>query len=46
MNAAKRRIEFLHHFSERQFERRPSSDQHIIVAAAPTPGGGEPYQFP
>ncbi len=32
VNLAKRAIEFLHDLAERQFERRPAPDQHIIMA--------------
>jgi hypothetical protein len=46
MNSAKCRIEFLHHFGERQFECGPPSDQHIIVAAAHTFRRREPYELP
>ena len=32
LNSAERRIEFPHHFAERQFQRRAPPDQYIIVA--------------
>jgi hypothetical protein len=32
VNLAKRGIEFLYQLAERQFERRPAPDQHIIMA--------------
>ena len=46
MNPAKCRIEFPHHLDERQFERRPPSDQHIIMTVVQTSHGREPYQLP
>ena len=46
MNSAKRRIEFPHHLGERQFKRRPPSDQHIIMTAVQTSRDREPHQLP
>jgi hypothetical protein len=49
MNSPKRRIEFPHYLAERQLERRPPPDQHIIVAGVELAGvlvRREPYHFP
>src|ERR1700690_3184487 len=46
MNSTERRIEFLFHRAKRQRQRRPPSDQHIIVAVAHFTAGREPDNFP
>jgi len=46
VNLLERRIEFPHHLTERQFERRPPPDQHVIVAGVQFAGGREPHHLP
>jgi len=46
MNLPERCIEFPHHLTERQFERRPPPDQHVIVAGVQFAGGRKPHHLP
>jgi hypothetical protein len=46
MNAPQRCMKFLRHIAKRRFERRASSDQHVIMAGVQDSGARKPYDFP
>jgi hypothetical protein len=46
VNPGKRRIEFLHHFTERGRQRGPPADEHIIMAGTQLGGRRYAHHFP